>query len=364
MGDALKKYDDLIDDDYDDKFKTFEGYVRQQVPDQINAFMANGKAGDFFTCEETGQRNCCGTCRYFCEEEDIEDCDDSDDCENGRGTFEVTCPTEYEYGERGDWLTPDPAPNVTFTLQKDDEFYKAIYDDYGIEKEWIEFGNTHVLLNNGCQHSDDINQCTRENDNWYWNYPQASDNVEVSNPKDIIGDSYDESRDLLSRLNVLITMANYDELEDPADLVDAAMLPALSMESAVGSMGEVAEQAEEIEKAQRQEMIMSFITSILFFIPFVGSVAGSVGLTTVRSILGMLGAAAEAGLLAYSVIEDPNNAFAIIFSSLATAGLGRGGWGKAATAKRDMSSDDMNALGGIKGKVDRFEDVKVTSCRI
>ncbi|KAH8130894.1 hypothetical protein LI328DRAFT_150253 [Trichoderma asperelloides] len=364
MSDALSKYDDLVDDGYDDKFNTFQAYVKQQVPDQINAFMGNGKAGDYFKCEETGERNCCGSCRYFCDDDSNKDCDNSKDCKNGRGTFTITCPTEFKDGEVGNWLTEDAAPNTTFTLENENGFYKAIYDDYGVAKDWIKFGSTHVYLNNGCQYADGINKCAWDNDNWYRNYPQASDDIKVSNPKDIIGDSNDKSRDLLSRLNVLITMADYDELEDPADLVDAAMLPALSIGSAVSSMVEVAKQAEEIKKAERQEMILSFITGVLFFIPFVGSAAGAAGLTTVRTILGMLGPAADAGLLTWGIIEDPDNAFATIFSTLATAGIGAGGWGRAARAKRGMLPKDIDALGSIKGKVNRFDDVKVTSCKI
>lgn len=158
-------------------------------------------------------------------------------------------------------------------------------------------------------------------------------------------------------------MAPYDEVEDPADLVDAAMLPALSIESAVDSIEDVAEKAKEIKETECQEEIIPFITSILFFDPFVGSAAGSVGMASVRAILGMLGTAAEAGLLTYSVVEDPDNAFAAISTTLATGGLGRSGWGKAAKSKRDMSSKDMEAL-GVKKQVDRFKSLKVTSCRI
>ncbi|KAL6901286.1 hypothetical protein GGI43DRAFT_383617 [Trichoderma evansii] len=283
---------------------------------------------------------------YFCDDARNKDCDDSKDCTSGRGAFKITCPTEFKDGEVGNWLIEDAAPNTTFKLENEDSFYKAIYDDYGIEKDWIEFGNTHVYLKNGCQYSDDINKC-------------ANDDVKVSNPKDIIGDTDDKSRDLLSRLNVLITMADYDGLEDPADLVDAAMLPALSINSAVSSMGEDTKQAEEIKKAERQEMILSFITGVLFFIPFVGSAAGAAGLTTVRTILGMLGPATDAGLLTWG----PGNAFATIFSTLATAGIGAGGWGKAARVKRGMSSKDIDALGSIKDRVNQFEGVKVTSCK-
>lgn len=366
MDDALKKYDDMIEDGYDNKFKTFAGYVTGQVPYQINAFMGNGKAGNYFKCEETGLRNCYGSCRYFYSDDDIENCDDSDDCKDRKGTFEIKCPTQFKNGEVTDWTSPnsEKPPNTTFTLEKKDDFYKAIFDDYGIEKDWISFGDTRVHVSNGCQYAGkDIKECAKREHYWYWNYPEASDDIEVSDPKDIIGDSYDESKDLASRLRILIMMAPYDEVEDPADLVDAAMLPALSIESAVNSMEDVAEKAKEIKESEKQETILFFITSVLFFIPFVGSAAGSVGLASVRAILGMLGTVTEAGLLTYSVVENPDNAFATIFSTLATAGLGRSGWGKAASSRREISSKDMDAL-GFKKQTDRFESLKVTSCKI
>ena len=90
MSDSLDKYNNLIDNDYNDKFRIYEDYTIRQVPSQINAFMGSGRIDEFFKCEETGYRTCCTSCRYAtC----ATNCDASDDCKNGHSTQEVHCPT-------------------------------------------------------------------------------------------------------------------------------------------------------------------------------------------------------------------------------------------------------------------------------
>jgi hypothetical protein len=46
LGNTLKTYLDLLDDGYDDKFSTYERYTKEQVPDQINSFMASDKVDE------------------------------------------------------------------------------------------------------------------------------------------------------------------------------------------------------------------------------------------------------------------------------------------------------------------------------
>lgn len=72
----------------------------------------------------------------------------------------------------------------------------------------------------------------------------------------------------------------------------------------------------------------------------------------------MLGAAAGVGLTTYAVVEDLITRLPL-YLSLAKAGFGGGGWGRA--ARVNMPNKYMDALGDMKGKVDRFEDVKVKS---
>lgn len=361
MSDSLDKYSNLIDNDYDDKFRIYEDYTVRQVPSQINAFMGSGRADEFFRCEETAYRTCCSSCRYAtC----AADCDASDDCENGRSTQEVPCPTVYKNGPRGiDWYNTN-VPNVTYTLEDADGFYGAIYSDYGVEKSWIAFGDTNVRVSNGCQYAgENILEYMRKQGDWFWNYPEAADDIEVSNPKDIIGTSYDKSQELLFNLQLLRAIGSLDSLLKMADLADASSLPALTMASAVESMGKVVKEAEEIKEAERKSMIAYFIGGILFFIPFLGQVAGA-GMTAVRAALLMAEAAGEAGLLALSIVQDPDNAFMAVFSTLAGAGVSRGSWTKAADQRRDLKTEDAKKLGSGKVGLDKIDDARTGTCKL
>ncbi|CAM1508945.1 Fc.00g026840.m01.CDS01 [Cosmosporella sp. VM-42] len=361
MSDALDKYKDLIDNGYDDKFGIYEGYTIEQVPSQINAFMGNGHAGDFFTCAETGYRTCCSSCQYAtC----IENCDKSKDCKDGLGTHDTTCPTVYKDGSDGiDWYNTK-VPNVTYTLNDSDGFYKAISKDYGVEKDWIKFGDVDVRVSNGCQYAGkDIKECQKKQDDWFWNYPEAADDIKVFNPKDVIGKSYDKSETLLSHLKLLRAIGSLDSQLNMADLVDASSLPALTMASAVDSMEKVVKEANEIKKKEREEMIANFIGGILFFIPFVGE-AVEASMVAIRSALEMATVAGEAGLLAYSIVQDPDNAFMAVFSTLAGAGVSRGSWSKAANERRGMKNEDVKKLGSIKDDLDKINDCRGGMCKI
>ena len=193
MSDLLDKYNNLIDNDYDDKFRIYKDYTIRQVLLQINAFIGSGRVDEFFKCEETGYCMCCSSCRYAtC----AVNWDVSEDCKNDHSIQEVRC-SVYKNGPRGiDWYNTN-VPNVTYTLEDMNGFYYAIYNDYGVEKSWIAFGDTNIKVSNGCQYAgEDILEYIRKQGDWFWNYPKAADAIEVFNPKDIIGISYNKSQDL------------------------------------------------------------------------------------------------------------------------------------------------------------------------
>lgn len=361
MSDALANYKDLVSSGYDDRFKIYEEYTAELVPTQINAFMGNGHADDFFKCEETSSSICCSsyqiaTCGANCHH--------SPDCKDGvRSNHAITCPTVYKDGQDNiDWLNTQ-VPNMTYILNDSDGFYKAINDDYGIDKDWIEFGDADVKITNGCQFVDNIRQCQRENDDWFWNYPQAASDIRVFNPKDVIGESYGKSQDLLDNLKVLRAIGSLDSQLNMADVADAAALSALTMASAVASMEKVVKEADELKKQEREEMIANFIGAILFFIPFVGEAVDS-SMVAIRSALEMAEAAGEAGLLAYGIVQDPDNAFMAVFSTLAGAGMSRSAWSKAANERRGMKADDIGKLGSIKDDLAKIDDARGGMCRI
>jgi hypothetical protein len=189
----------------------------------------------------------------------------------------------------------------------------------------------------------------------------------VFDPIDLIGQGYDESKDLLDRLKVF-QADDFDETDmwiDAVtwlDMADAAAMPALVMEQAIASMDKVVETAKEITKAQRMASIFNFIGSLLFFIPVIGGAVSGVAMAPLRAILSLIGTVGEAGLLVYGIVEDPDSAFMAIFGDLSGAALGRGGFRNAAIARRDMTSSDLRNLGPIKDKLDVITNLRGSSC--
>ncbi|KAI1345812.1 glycoside hydrolase family 18 protein [Xylaria sp. FL0043] len=332
MKDALDKYDALIDGGYDDKFNIYKDYTIEQVPVQINAFMGNGHADDFFQCSETRYRTCCSSCHYAtC----LEDCDKSANCMTGYGAQDVTCPTVYKDGSQGIDYFNTEVPNVTYTLKNSDGFYSAITKDYGVEKDWIKFGDVDVKFSNGCQYSGTM----------------------------VKDKSYDNFQDLLFRIQLLNEIGDLDLQLSTQDVANASSLPALTIASAVDSMDKVVEQTKEIEKIEREQFIANFLGGILFFIPFVGEALGPT-LAAVRAALSIAEVAGEAALLTYSVVSDPDNAFSAVFSTLAGAALSRGSWGKAANERRGLSDMDSKKLGSIHDDLMKISGIRDGLCTI
>ncbi|KYK60893.1 glycosyl hydrolase, family 18 [Drechmeria coniospora] len=234
----------------------------------------------------------------------------------------------------------------------------------GRTKEWIKFGDIDVQVSNGCQFAGEgVRDCQKKQDDWFWNYPLAADDIKLLNPKDVIVKSYENSKDLLTRLKVIRAIGSLDPLLNMADVADASSLPALTMASAVDSMEKVIKAADDIKKKEREEMISHFIGGILFFIPFVGEVVGP-SMAAVRTALAMIEVAGEAGLLAYSIVQDPKHAYMAVFSTLAGAGLSRGSWSKAAAERRSLRDEDVMKLGSIRADLGKINDIRGGFCRL
>jgi hypothetical protein len=125
----------------------------------------------------------------------LEDCVKGNDCKSGYGFRDITCPSKLkDSNEPG---TGPAVPNTTWIMQEEDKFFKDIYDEYGIEKDWIKFSTIRVNTPEGCQWSgEDINDCIDRYSNKFFNFPTKG-SVDVFNLKDIIGNDYPEAQDLL-----------------------------------------------------------------------------------------------------------------------------------------------------------------------
>jgi hypothetical protein len=67
-------------------------------------------------------------------------------------------------------------------------------------------------------------------------------------------------------------------------------------------MQKITDKADEIKKQEREEFILNFISGLLFWISFAGEAAGAASLTATRSLLRLIGAAGEAGMLVQDLI--------------------------------------------------------------
>ncbi|KAM5436548.1 putative chitinase [Microsporum ferrugineum] len=345
---ALKKYKDLVNKGYDGKFKTYERYIDEQIPGQIDIFMKE-KADKYFKCTQKMDVTCCNGCTFECSR----GCDMSANCKDG----------EYDVGVKCQDAINNKL-NATFLFGDSKAFYKDIGEEYGIEESWISIGRKLSVLSEECNHAGkDVLECQDRNNFWLWYYPVRG-NVKVYNPKDLIGDSYSKAEDLLHRIKVVRDNTDYSELVQWSDVLDAASLPTLTLETAVASMDKISETAGELEKKEREAMIISFITGFLFFVPIAGEAAGAAGLTAVRSLLRLTGAAGDAGLLLHDIISHPESAFLSVFGFLAGAGVGRGGFKKAANARRSLKSTELDALGPVKKSLDMIETLRGAICKL
>lgn len=358
---ALRKYKDLLSNDYDGKFKTYEKSAKGQVPDQINNFMASDKVDKYFKCRETKEIVCCSGCSYAtCGV----DCVSGDDCEPGTGMVDMDKCPKIEFAQP--MIGGLDVPRATYTLTNATGFYADIAETWGIDKSWIRFDKRHMKLINGCQFGGgDVEQCQDEKDIWFRNFPVPNDDkIEIYNPKKLIGDSYDKAAEMLARFKTVRQFGLYDELTLPLDLVDATSLPAFTAEEAIASMQKVVERADEIIRREREDFIVSFITGLLFFIPVVGETAGA-ALASARTLLRLVGAVGETALSVYAVVEDPENAFMEVFMALAGAGVGRAGFQKAAGARRSLTAKEYKSLGGVKTKLDKVTELRgLMSCSL
>ncbi|KAK3179200.1 hypothetical protein K4F52_009320 [Lecanicillium sp. MT-2017a] len=101
---AIKSYDDLVNDRYDEKFTIYKGYIKSQVPDQVNAFIHSDKVDKYFNTIEGYASS-----KHY--------------------TETVKCPhIEHEV----DMLSTKQVPNVIYTLKDEEGFWKDIREEYGI----------------------------------------------------------------------------------------------------------------------------------------------------------------------------------------------------------------------------------------
>ncbi|KDN69706.1 putative exo-1,3-beta-D-glucanase [Colletotrichum sublineola] len=205
-------------------------------------------------------------------------CDSSKNCQKGQRDFTVNCPTSWAANTD---IYADIPYQLTYVLTNEAKFFSEISEKYGIQKDWIEFGDHRSRIANCCHYAGaDVNKCDKKKSIWWHGWPLLKD-INIPNPKDVFSDSC-------------------DKVSGRGDLVNALALPSLMMSEAVESMRSVVKVAKKALEEERKSVIANFLTAILMLIPIAGEAAAEVGARTMRAIIGIAGELANVGVTIYA----------------------------------------------------------------
>lgn len=196
--------------------------------------------------------------------------------------------------------------------------------------------------------TDDFNLCS--------NYPAPASNIQIPNPKSVIGERYNDMRALKTRMEFQSTNADIFSVSS-MDIADSRSLLAFMMQFAITNMNQVIEIANKLLEQKRKSMILNFVTAFLMFIPVAGSAAGSIGGGLLRTIINISGELGNLAVGIYSVVDEPGNPLVSILGML-LGGVNIRPFKEIATYRRNMKSEYLNQLGPIKKDLDRIEILK------
>lgn len=409
LKDAMDNYTSIMKDHYDDKFKTYAKAVSGSADSQFHDFMMK-HGNEYFTCDVMEVSLCCSfchNCKYCfptgpCErtktnkevrsldglEDDHENLYDGELAYNGthivkslelRGDLDpsrnkvliqsykkVKEPCPPDFSQRGYGPTKPYEQSVYWTMDssKSDKFYADLLDETGVPKDKVGFGtrkNIDTCYATKAKEGDG-NSCWNSGYEFNAPYPKNYGANDVTNPKTLAEKGLDNSANLPDQIQSAIAELQAEAyLGDPFALVDAVALPIMMIVQGVESMSLVVQTADKIEEQERKAIILAFVSAILFFIPVAGEVLGTVAeVADIAAIISVLGAAGNAALDIYTIVDDPKNAplaiVGLVMAPLALADVAA--VAKAAQIRRGMSTQDIAKLGNrVAQRLDKVKAI-------
>ncbi|KAK7741779.1 hypothetical protein SLS53_004843 [Cytospora paraplurivora] len=350
---SLQAYTDLMNDDYEEKFKYYAKAVKSAAPDQWTSFYKN-EYDNLTTCEWLGPKD--GS-------------PDSTEYLNQTGG----CPPNDE----PTFVTKNEV-EVGFTLYtlfpNKTEFEDVAAGTYGLDVDWINY-DAYTLKQQYCKVTDPIGKTIGECSEGQvpiWHQPELYDSLTVDDPSDIITSSLPNYQNVSNWLNdIVMDMSAGCFTANDVDAIDAMSVSVYTVDAAIAQMQQVSEVGEEVEEAEKkaleENLIFFFVSALLLLIPGLGEGLDAILDTTFLARMAtLIGDVGDAALTLYSVYEDPDSA------PIAIAGLLIGGaisredsiFASAAKLRRAMSADDVAALGArAETNLKKIENMKQT-CRV
>jgi len=345
---AVDEYKD-VSENYDDAFGWYADWVKDSIDDRIEEFLAPGRGKGL---------------KYL-------DCEWSSSKGKDKGRCDETWPPVAAGGGNG-------PRNVWYSMRDEKGFYKALADEAGIQKAWVEWVKQDVqkdicqcFQNNvcsppGCQHGNDYEM----RNNWLKRIKDKS-KIEISNPKKVLDEAIPSTNDLVAlAVGTFMDMRLGRNEADAADIVTSFSMPIFMMQDASESIKEIKKIGENMKKTHTRDLILNILTIVFAVIPFAGMAASALGgAARIATAALIIGEAGNAAISIVEIVDNPQSApFAILGMLVGAAGLKggkvtpRSAFKQSADARRSLSLTDMKAFSPIYIKKDGFVQTIVKSC--
>ncbi|KAL4903811.1 hypothetical protein BDW74DRAFT_185906 [Aspergillus multicolor] len=349
---ALENYTSIVDDGYDAKFKVYNRYISELIPEELKSYMA-ANASRYFTCTREKNIVCCDDCPSAA----CGTCTPGSDCVPGYANVTIACPSSIPDATYD--VYESDVFSVTYECTDTDAFYKEIESLFGIVSSWTKLGKLLVKIDAGCEGSS--TPCDDEN-MYYTGFPMLADDFEVPNPKDLISKSLTN----LTIINEMLADAHENLFlnlwtANESAAVDSSILPASMTRFAVQEMAKVSAEASEIEAAEKNEIILNFVFGVIFLLPSIGAAIDSAELATLGRIITLTGDIGNLGVSIYGAVEDPASAVFAAFSLLVTrVDKPEEAMEEVKTKMEKVSADDIAKLGTVvKNDVNTVDSLKI-----
>lgn len=303
---SLSQYQDLLDNNYDEKFGWYEDAIKQSAPHSRRNYLSD--ASKYFDCITTKMN---------------------------------TAGEPVNHTNLGCWhFGNKDITDVYWFAHNRTEFEAGLASQTGITAEWLTWTWASPYPQPQGQSPGYIN---------YHGAPSMKSDFKISNPKDVF-----EKRlpDLKAFHETLWTTAalytNYMYAGRGSDVVESAGMLVFMASGSVNNMAQVAQIGQKYENEETKNIIVWFITAVLFLIPGLEELGGLMDLAQMARMLNMVGTAGDVGMSVYDLVSNPKHPVAAVFSIL-LGGMSMmrapEAFANAAKAKRLIKAAHINALG-------------------
>ncbi|OBT71633.1 hypothetical protein VF21_09708 [Pseudogymnoascus sp. 05NY08] len=312
-----------VDDGYDTVFGYYEEYVKEMIPEALQAFMADPTPNN----PSGGPGNKFFTCTFY---------------QGGVNITSHQCPIDL------DTLVRNYIYTVYYTLTNSTGFYSELESTYGVIADWVSFGRVQSsapCIGNNCLEADQEQQ----------GIPVASSNITVPNPKDI----FTQSKPMIANLtNIMLSTEidlNLGTWYGPLDdVIQVLSSPLFMLMQAVDSMQQVKTIGAARKAEDKKNLILEILGIIFAVLPFVSEGLGfATDLVLVGRIVEVVSGVGNAALSISDIVHDPTSA------PMAIMGLLSGGtmrteseFSRLASLRRGLQASVITKMGAVFKKND------------